>query len=176
MNMNPILLQSLCPCGSALKYAECCAPLHQNKKLAATAEELLRARYCAFPALEIDFVVNTHHSRTRAEINRSDIETWAKGSKWLGLSIHEKEAGLATDTKGSIVFCARYETQGKAQEHWEKALFEKEGQEWRFVDVESAKLGTVKRTEPKVGRNDPCSCGSGKKFKKCHGSGAAATS
>jgi preprotein translocase subunit SecA len=28
---------------------------------------------------------------------------------------------------------------------------------------------TVKREEPKVGRNDPCPCGSGKKFKKCHG-------
>ncbi|MHB0970424.1 MAG: preprotein translocase subunit SecA [Thermoanaerobaculia bacterium] len=30
-----------------------------------------------------------------------------------------------------------------------------------------------KRTEPKVGRNDPCPCGSGKKYKKCHGAGAA---
>ena len=28
---------------------------------------------------------------------------------------------------------------------------------------------TVKRDEPKVGRNDPCPCGSGKKYKKCHG-------
>jgi len=28
---------------------------------------------------------------------------------------------------------------------------------------------TVRRDEPKVGRNDPCPCGSGKKFKKCHG-------
>ncbi len=28
---------------------------------------------------------------------------------------------------------------------------------------------TFKRQQPKVGRNDPCPCGSGKKFKKCHG-------
>jgi preprotein translocase subunit SecA len=28
----------------------------------------------------------------------------------------------------------------------------------------------VRRAEPKVGRNDPCPCGSGKKYKKCHGS------
>ncbi|HVV16970.1 MAG TPA: SEC-C metal-binding domain-containing protein, partial [Polyangia bacterium] len=27
----------------------------------------------------------------------------------------------------------------------------------------------VRRNEPKVGRNDPCPCGSGKKYKKCHG-------
>ena len=33
---------------------------------------------------------------------------------------------------------------------------------------------TVRRTQPKVGRNDPCPCGSGKKYKKCCGSAAAA--
>ncbi len=33
------------------------------------------------------------------------------------------------------------------------------------------KVETVRRTEPKVGRNDPCTCGSGKKYKKCHGAG-----
>ncbi len=31
------------------------------------------------------------------------------------------------------------------------------------------KVETVKREAPKVGRNDPCPCGSGKKFKQCHG-------
>ena len=31
---------------------------------------------------------------------------------------------------------------------------------------------TVKRKEAKVGRNDPCPCGSGKKYKKCHGTAA----
>ena len=30
---------------------------------------------------------------------------------------------------------------------------------------------TAERTLPKVGRNDPCPCGSGKKYKKCHGAG-----
>ncbi len=32
----------------------------------------------------------------------------------------------------------------------------------------------VRRNEPKVGRNDPCPCGSGKKYKKCHGAVVAA--
>jgi uncharacterized protein len=31
------------------------------------------------------------------------------------------------------------------------------------------KVDTIKRDTPKVGRNDPCPCGSGKKFKHCHG-------
>jgi len=34
-------------------------------------------------------------------------------------------------------------------------------------------IKTVRRDEPKVGRNDPCPCGSGKKYKKCHGQQAA---
>jgi preprotein translocase subunit SecA len=36
-----------------------------------------------------------------------------------------------------------------------------------------AKVETIHRASPKVGRNDPCPCGSGKKFKKCHGAAAA---
>ena len=37
------------------------------------------------------------------------------------------------------------------------------------VGGDDAPIKTVKREEPKVGRNDPCPCGSGKKYKKCHG-------
>src|SRR5688572_6607792 len=34
---------------------------------------------------------------------------------------------------------------------------------------EEGKIKTVVRDQPKVGRNEPCPCGSGKKYKKCHG-------
>ncbi|MCU1267602.1 MAG: protein translocase subunit secA [Acidobacteria bacterium] len=34
---------------------------------------------------------------------------------------------------------------------------------------EAGKTKTVVRDQPKVGRNEPCPCGSGKKYKKCHG-------
>ncbi len=34
---------------------------------------------------------------------------------------------------------------------------------------EDGKIKTVIRDQPKVGRNEPCPCGSGKKYKKCHG-------
>jgi len=39
------------------------------------------------------------------------------------------------------------------------------------VGGDDATVKTVRRDEPKVGRNDPCPCGSGKKYKKCHGQG-----
>jgi len=35
---------------------------------------------------------------------------------------------------------------------------------------QQGKVETVRRDGEKVGRNDPCPCGSGKKYKKCHGS------
>jgi preprotein translocase subunit SecA len=40
------------------------------------------------------------------------------------------------------------------------------------VGGDDAQVKTVRRDAPKVGRNDPCWCGSGKKFKKCHGQNA----
>ena len=38
---------------------------------------------------------------------------------------------------------------------------------------QDGKVETIQRNAPKVGRNDPCPCGSGKKYKKCHGAAAA---
>jgi uncharacterized protein len=35
------------------------------------------------------------------------------------------------------------------------------------------KVEAVRRATPKVGRNDPCPCGSGRKFKQCHGAASA---
>jgi uncharacterized protein len=35
--------------------------------------------------------------------------------------------------------------------------------------AERHKVETVVRDQPKVGRNDPCPCGSGRKYKQCHG-------
>ncbi len=32
------------------------------------------------------------------------------------------------------------------------------------------KVETLRRDTPKLGRNDPCHCGSGRKYKQCHGS------
>jgi preprotein translocase subunit SecA len=40
------------------------------------------------------------------------------------------------------------------------------------VGGDDARVKTIRRDEPKVGRNDPCPCGSGKKYKKCHGAAA----
>jgi preprotein translocase subunit SecA len=46
-------------------------------------------------------------------------------------------------------------------------------QQLTFSGAPKEAAAPVKRTQAKVGRNDPCPCGSGKKFKKCHGVNAA---
>ena len=173
--------QKTCPCGSDTPLSQCCQPLIQGKKKAATAEDLLRARYTAFALGETDFILNTHHSKTRHEVKREEIEQWSKSSHWLGLKIVQKEAGGEKDEKGTLVFCATYQETDKPagavsegspeetpkKEHWEQSFFEKEKGEWRFLDAKGIQVGPYRRAEPKVGRNDVCPCGSGKKFKKC---------
>jgi preprotein translocase subunit SecA len=37
------------------------------------------------------------------------------------------------------------------------------------ADAEASDVATTVRSEPKIGRNEPCPCGSGKKYKHCHG-------
>src|SRR5262249_23556291 len=50
-----------------------------------------------------------------------------------------------------------------------------QGQQAGAADGPAEKQQTVRRAEPKVGRNDPCPCGSGKKYKKCHGAASASS-
>jgi SEC-C motif-containing protein len=175
------MTSQICPCNALQEtkkeLSACCGPILAGKKKAATAEELLRARYTAFTQGDVDFIMKTHHSRTVHEIKREEIEDWAKNSEWQGLQIAQiddgkDEKGKADENKATIAFCARYTAAGKAQEHWEQSYFEKEKGEWRFLDAKGIHVGTFRRTEPKVGRNDVCPCGSGKKFKKCCASAA----
>lgn len=157
-----------CPCGAVGSSLEkCCLPFIQGKKKPETAEQLLRARYTAFTLGEVQYILGSHHSKTRHEVNSEEIEDWSKNSKWHGLFIHQIERGTKSDNEGTIVFSAVYSTDGKKEEHSEKSLFEKENGEWRFLDAQRVQIGTYRRPEPKIGRNDPCACGSGKKFKKC---------
>ncbi len=172
---------NFCPCGSELLLSECCLPVIEGREKATSAERLLRARYTAFTRGEIDFILATHHSRTRHELKRDEIEDWSKNSEWLGLKIIQvdprekavEEPGGVDHEKETLVFVAYYKDRRdapgdpKTHEHWEKSFFEKENGDWRFLDAQRIQTGTVRRTEPKMGRNDPCSCGSGKKFKKC---------
>ncbi|MEK9660196.1 MAG: YchJ family metal-binding protein [Alphaproteobacteria bacterium] len=52
--------------------------------------------------------------------------------------------------------------------HHERSHFRRENGQWLYVDGEFNPKGQPLRVV-KVGRNDPCPCGSGQKYKKCCG-------
>ena len=63
-------------------------------------------------------------------------------------------------------FEAVYERDNLKDIHHEKARFIKKDGKWLYKDGDIVPK-TIFRTGPKIGRNDPCPCGSGKKYKHC---------
>jgi len=158
-----------CLCGSGKPFASCCEPFLSGRATAPTAEALMRARYTSYATGRIDFIEKTHAPESRADFDRKASEKWAKESQWKGLSIVATKDGGPSDAQGVVNFVARFTTGGKDYEHREIATFRQEKGVWWFVDGRTPKPETFTKSGPEIGRNDPCSCGSGKKFKKCHG-------
>ncbi len=158
-----------CPCGSDKSYEECCQPFIQGVKDAETAEELMRSRYSAFAKAEIDYLYKTVSPDQQKDFNFDETTDWAKNSEWKGLEIIETIDGGPDDDTGTVEFAARFK-QGKQEiRHHELASFEKIDGKWIFMDGSTPKPKQVVRETPKIGRNEPCPCGSGKKYKKCCG-------
>jgi SEC-C motif domain protein len=162
-------MSSLCPCGSEKEYHDCCELFHKGSKSAPTAEALMRSRYAAYVKEIIPYLKETLTPEQQADFSDEETRKWARESTWLGLEIGRTENGGAGDDSGLVEFTARFENNGKEQTHHEVALFERRDGNWRYSGMEEPKNQTVRRQEPKIGRNDPCPCGSGKKYKRCCG-------
>jgi len=159
----------LCPCGSEKEYANCCQPLISGEQKAATAEALMRSRYSAHANKAFDYIFDTTWPDSRKEEDRQGTAAWSRKLDWQRLEILNVEAGGPDDEQGTVEFVARYRKNAKAFEHHEIAEFVKQEGCWYFKDGHAPQQATALRQGPKVGRNDPCPCGSGKKYKKCCG-------
>lgn len=155
-----------CPCGSGLAFAACCGPYLSGERQPPTATALMRARYCAYARGDIDFVMRTQEADHEAD--RDATAAWSRESRWLGFDLVKTEAGAESDQEGKVEFIARYMHKGEEYAHHEEASFRRHGERWLLVDSRM-RSSTFRRTQPKVGANDPCPCGSGKKWKKCCG-------
>jgi SEC-C motif domain protein len=162
-------MSSLCPCGSGNEIARCCEPYIQGAQKAPTAEALMRSRYTAYVQENIDYLKETLTPAQQADFSAEDTRKWARESEWLGLEVRATEKGGAEDEQGKVEFAAHFNANGQKQTHYETALFEKVDGQWRYAGIEEPQGQTVRRENPKIGRNDPCPCGSGKKYKKCCG-------
>ena len=160
-----------CPCGSGVAYEECCEPVVDGTRLAETAEALMRARYTAYVKDRIAFLGESLTIEQRSDFSEQDTRQWAESSEWLSLEIVRTEQGGTDDDAGEVEFVVRFREKksGEEQTHHEKALFKKSDRAWYYDGFVPNKGHTVRRETPKIGRNDPCPCGSGKKFKKCCG-------
>lgn len=160
---------TLCPCGTEQNYSDCCEPAHTGATPSKTAEALMRSRYCAYVKKCIPYLGESLHPDHREDWSEEETGRWADNSDWLSLKIVATEAGTAKDNDGIVEFLATYKENGSQKQHHEVSRFSKLNDHWYYVDGEVPKPVTIRNASPKIGRNDPCSCGSGKKYKKCCG-------
>ena len=156
----------ICPCGSGKEYADCCERYISGAAPAPTAEALMRSRYTAYAVHAIDYIVSTCVKKSEGDIDIKSTKAWSEKSKWLGLKIVAVEQGGADDTEGTVEFEANYEQNGLRDVYHEKAAFKKQDGVWLY-DEGIIEAKTIVRGSPKVGRNEKCPCGSGKKYKYC---------
>lgn len=156
-----------CPCGIEKPYSECCGRYHAGEP-APTAEALMRARYSAYVKANIDYLAASLSPDTRDDFDEGSARRWARESKWLGLQILDVRQGGESDDVGEVEFVARWSERGQELGHHERSLFRRIDGRWYFVEGHTPKKTPVVR-EARPKPNEPCSCGSGLKFKRCHG-------
>ncbi|GGX93367.1 UPF0225 protein [Litchfieldella qijiaojingensis] len=143
-----------CPCGSGRPLVDCCGPCHEGRP-APTPEALMRSRFSAFALDRRDYLLASWHPDTRpASIEPHDT------TKWVRLEI------LGHETQGDsdrVHFRATFRDARRWQVLEENSRFVREDGRWYYLD------GTPSVTRLKPGRNDPCPCGSQRKFKSCCG-------
>jgi SEC-C motif domain protein len=154
-----------CPCTSGAPYISCCEPVLSGQASALTAEALMRSRYTAYVEGNTSYLLRTWHPSTRpSAIDPKTIPDWC------GLEVVRTAQGQGDDQEGIVEFVATALMHQRLFKLHEVSRFVKEAGQWLYVsgetrgDSEQAVGDAIK-----VGRNETCPCGSGKKFKKCCG-------
>ena len=166
-----------CPCGTEFPYTDCCGPLIRGASPADTAEDLMRSRFTAFAKGLWDYIEETRYP------DGQELSAWYKtkflhdGISWTKLNILDAKNGDVSDDEGEVSFIAHYIENGEEKTLQEVSSFIKQDGKWYYNEHESRIISSdstpsttpFTRNQPKVGRNDPCPCGSKKKYKKCCG-------
>jgi uncharacterized protein YchJ len=86
---------------------------------------------------------------------------------WTRLVVNSHDLGATPDI-ALVDFAAYYVADDKSEQVLqEKSEFRRVNNEWFYTRVVRSGPAPHRSTSPKVGRNDPCPCGSGKKYKLC---------
>jgi len=157
---------TFCRCGSGIDYAQCCAPFHSGGKKPLTAEALMRSRFTAYALHNARYLLDTWDATVRPEL----IDFSKEKVDWQRLEIGTTKKGGAKDTKGVVAFKAYYLQDDEAYVMTEISQFIKRAGGWFYLDGQVKSIGKV-GLKTNLGKNAPCSCGSGNKFKRCCGAG-----
>ncbi len=160
-------MSDLCPCGSGLAFEACCENFLLEKAKPPTAQALMRSRYSAYAMGAVDYLFKTSGPKVRKEFDAENTKKWSESAEWPGIEILNEQGGGEADESAILEFIAHYSVNGTTFDHHESATFAKKNGGWIFMDGKIYGPDPVRREHPKVGRNDPCPCGSGKKHKKC---------
>jgi len=153
-----------CPCGTGKTFGQCCEPILKQQRPAATAEELMRSRFTAHVAHD-DAHLHRSYVKTAREPFVPDEDTGDRRN-WTRLVIHSHDASTKP-YMAYVDFTAYYREGETEQALHEKAEFQKVEGKWLYTRPIRQGPAPIKSTQAKVGRNDPCPCGSGKKYKQC---------
>ena len=129
----------------------------------------MRSRYTAFSTGNVDYIMATQQSLDRHS-DRLSLQKSVNSTRWTNLIVVSTLKGKARDKTGVVEFVAAYRAKalltmgsvGQVQQMHERSHFIKAGDQWLYT-----KGDALPPYQPK--RSDLCWCGSGKKFKQCHG-------
>lgn len=154
-------MTTVCPCGSDTKYLGCCGKFIDKGESPATPEELMRSRYTAFTLANTDYIKNTMTSPAVDDFDDEETRKFAVNVDWVKLEV---VSSSVNGNRGSVEFLAHYKQKHDKYVIHEIGDFQLKDGKWYYVD------GVTPAAKSKqIGRNDPCTCGSGKKYKKCCG-------
>ena len=157
--MKQIRKHDPCPCGTGKTYDQCCGPLLAGRQKPSTAEQLMRSRFTANVIGKGAYLQATWHPDT---CPAGEIREFLP---WFRLEVLAVKQGQAGDARGEVEFKAWYQQGVTTGLLHERSRFIRLEDGWRYVD--GLILPATPAAPGKVGRNSPCPCGSGKKFKRC---------
>lgn len=154
-----------CYCCSNKNFETCCAPYLNKSVYPDTPEALMRSRYSAFVLKDITYIEETMRGKALQKADLEQTRLWLDCVDWKGLRVIESKK-LGSDT-GLVHFIAEYEQASILKMLEEKSEFKRINQRWFYVKGKQLNSSNTEQKKPQIGRNEPCSCGSGKKSKHC---------
>lgn len=155
-----------CYCYSEKAFSDCCEVFLNKTKFPETPEQLMRSRFSAFVLKQIPYIESTMRGKALQRADLQQTQLWIEQVHWKNLTIINSE--ITDQTNGTVHFVAEYEEQNQPRVLEEISQFKKIDGRWYYVQGKHVQQPNVSRS-PKVGRNEPCPCASGKKFKQCCG-------